>query len=113
MEQQKKSNRGGARPGAGRKPGSKDNVTVKYLLEVLDLKSGGQSYEEILVDDFLNARSSNDTALMLKYHNLISNKVLSTLTAVEVTDTEDAVEAKRAAFTAALTALTQITTGSR
>ena len=49
---EKKSNgHGGARPGAGRKKGSKDNVTVKHLLEVLDAKSKGQSYEEILIED--------------------------------------------------------------
>lgn len=111
MEQKKKDNRGGARPGAGRKPGSKDNVTVKYLLEVLDKKSGGQSYEEILIDDFLSARLNNDTQLMLKYHNLISNKVLSTLASVEVTDSEATVETRRQAFQQALAALAQ--TGER
>jgi len=103
---EKKSNRGGARPGAGRKPGSKDQVTVKYLLETLNAKSGGQSYEEILVDDFLSARANNDTQLMLKYHNLISNKVLSTLNTVETTEGPDAVAAKAEAFAEALRALT-------
>jgi hypothetical protein len=107
---EKKSNRGGARPGAGRKPGSKDHVTVKYLLEVLDQKSGGQSYEEILVDDFLSARLNNDTQLMLKYHNLISNKVLSTLTQVETVEGDDAVQAKAEAFAEALQALTKVKT---
>lgn len=108
MEQKKKSNHGGARPGAGRKPGSKDQVTVKYLLEVLSAKSGGQSYEEILIEDFLTARLNNDTQLMLKYHNLISNKVLSTLNTVETVESEDAVEAKKQAFAEALAALTTV-----
>lgn len=112
MEQKKKSNHGGARPGAGRKPGSKDHVTVKYLLEVLDRKSGGQSYEEILIDDFLTARTNNDTQLMLKYHNLISNKVLSTLTQVETVDSEATVEARAEAFRQALSDLAQTRTGT-
>ena len=103
---EKKSNgHGGARPGAGRKKGSKDNVTVKHLLEVLDAKSKGQSYEEILIEDFLGARRNNDQQLVLKYHNLISNKVLSTLTQVETIESEDAVETRNRAFTEALTIL--------
>jgi len=107
MEQKKKSNHGGARPGAGRKPGSKDKVTIKYLLDVLDQRTGGQSYEEILVEDFLNARLNNDTQLMLKYHNLISNKVLSTLNTVETVESEDAVAAKAEAFAQALADITK------
>ena len=108
MEQpkQKISSRGGARPGAGRKKGSTDNVTIKYLLEVLATKSGGQSYEEILVDDFLTARLANDTQLMLKYHNLLGNKLFSTLAKVEVTEGPDAVQAKQDAFKAAIAKLT-------
>ena len=105
MEQAKKSNRGGARPGAGRKPGSKDNVTIKHLLEVLDAKSGGQSYEELLVEDFLTARLNNDTQLMLKYHNLLGNKLFTTLNKIEVVNTEDAVTARQAAFTDAMSRL--------
>ena len=108
MEQVKKSNRGGARPGAGRKPGSKDNVTIKHLLEVLDAKSGGQSYEELLVEDFLTARLNNDTQLMLKYHNLFGNKLFTTLNQIEVVNSEDAVTARQAAFTDALTKLTAL-----
>ena len=49
MEKNIKTNgHGGARKGAGRKPGSKDNVTIKHLLEVLDVKSKGQSYEAMV-----------------------------------------------------------------
>mgnify|MGYP003341558596 FL=1 len=100
---EKKSNgHGGRRAGAGRKPGSKDNVTVKHLLEVLDQKSNGQSYEELLIDDFLQARMNNDRQLVLKYHNLISNKVLSTLSHVELADSADTIDQKREAFEAAL-----------
>ena len=103
--EKKLNGHGGARPGAGRKKGSKDNVTVKHLLEVLDAKSKGQSYEEILIEDFLGARMNNDQQLVLKYHNLISNKVLSTLTSVETIESEDATQAKAQAFAEALTNL--------
>jgi hypothetical protein len=98
------SSRGGARPGAGRKKGSRDNVTIKHLLEVLDAKSNGRSYEELLVEDFLQARQT-DTGLAMKYHHLIGNKLLATLNTVEVSDSADAVATRAAVFAAALSAV--------
>jgi hypothetical protein len=98
------SSRGGARPNAGRKPGSKDNVTVKHLLEVLEQKSGGQSYEELLVEDFLKARVT-DTQLTMKYHNILGNKLFNTLAKIEVVESEDQVEAKKQAFAEAIAAI--------
>jgi hypothetical protein len=97
--------RGGAREGAGRPKGTSHKVTVQGLLQTLAAKTRGKNYEDLLIDDFLAARQANDTNLMLKYHNLLSNKVLATLNSVEVTDTEDTVAAKQAAFAAALATL--------
>ena len=102
-----KGKNGGARPGAGRKPGTVDFITIKGLLETLHTKSG-KNYEEILVEDFLEARHENDKPLMLKYHNLILNKVMNSLARIEVTDSTDAVEAKQLAFAEALAKLTGI-----
>jgi len=109
MSNEKKTRQhGGARKGAGRKPGSRDQITIKSLLEALDRKSGGRDYEELLVEDFLDARNNNDTQLMLKYHNLILNKVMNSLARIEVTDSKDAVEAKQRAFAEALARLTGV-----
>ena len=94
--------RGGAREGAGRKPGATDQLTVKGLLEALSQRSGGQNYEELLADDFFAARSTQDKQLLFKYHQLITNKVMNSLAKVEITDSTDAVAAKHAAFAAAL-----------
>lgn len=93
--------KGGARKGAGRKPGSKSIVTVKGLLEELTAKTG-QTYEEVLIEDFLDARDKHDQSLMVKYHHLILNKVMNSLNKIEVVDHGASVEAKQAAFTAAL-----------
>lgn len=101
----KAPSRGGARPGAGRPKNSRDAVTVKGLLEALETQTGGRDYEAILVEDFIQARNNNDTQLTLKYHNLILNKVMSSLAKIEVTDSKDAIEAKQAAFAAALAKL--------
>ena len=103
------SSRGGARPGAGRPKGSRERVTVQSLLETLDQKTGGQSYEDLLIEDFLQARLGNDNQLTLKYHTLIANKLISTLASIEVTDSEDAITAKQAAFAKAISQITGLT----
>jgi len=102
---EKKSGHGGHRKGAGRPKGSRDQVSIKHLLEALDKHTGGQYYEDLLVQDFLQARNNSDTNLTLKYHNLILNKVMNSLTKIEVTDSKDAIEAKQAAFAEALAKL--------
>jgi len=99
---------GGARPGAGRPKGSTNAVTVQGLLGAIDL-AAGRPYIELLAEDFTHARE-NDRALAQKYHHLIMSKVAATLAAVEVTDSEDVMEAKQQAFAEALTALAQVST---
>jgi hypothetical protein len=100
--------RGGARPNAGRPKGSTEQVTIDGLLLEVKARSNGQPYEALLVEDFLQARSRGDTQLTVKYHNLILNKVMSTIAKIEVTEPQDAIEAKQAAFAEALAKLTGI-----
>jgi hypothetical protein len=101
----KKDGRGGARPGAGRKAGGKNLVTIDTLLGSLAQKSNGKPYEDMLIEDFFKARASGDTQLIIKYHNLILNKVMHTLNRVEVEDSQDAIQAKQQAFSDALAKL--------
>ena len=101
---------GGYRPGCGRKIGSKDMITIGGLLEQIYSQASGRDYEEILVEDFLKARSNNDNATVIKYHNLILSKVMNSLAKVEVTDSADAVVAKQQAFADALAKLTGVNT---
>jgi hypothetical protein len=82
----KASSRGGYRAGAGRKKGSRDQVSIRSLLETLDKQTGGRDYEELLVEDFLASRNEGDKQTTLKYHNLILNKVMNSLAKIEVTD---------------------------
>jgi hypothetical protein len=100
--------RGGARAGSGRPKGTTDQLTIVGLLEAVKAKSKGQSYEQILVEDFLQSRDNGDTHLTVKYHNLILNKVMGTLNKVEVTDSKDQLEMKQQAFSEALAKLTGI-----
>lgn len=110
-EEKKSKGRGGARPGAGRKPGGKNLITVSGLLDQVYQQTKGQEYEALLIQDFLDARDSHNKDLLLKYHNLILNKVMNSLAKVEVTDSADAVEAKKLAFAEALAKLTGVKEG--
>jgi len=104
----KKKGRGGYRPGAGRPKGAKNLITVGGLLDQVYQQSKGQDYEALLIQDFMEARDSHNKELLLKYHNLILNKVMNSLAKIEVTDSEDAIEAKKVAFAEALAKLTGI-----
>jgi len=104
----KAPSRGGARKGAGRPKGSTQQITIEGLLESVKLKSNGNDYQSILVEDFLDARNRNDTHLVMKYHNLILNKVMNSLAKVEVTDSKDQIEMKQQAFAQALAKFTGI-----
>lgn len=108
MEKKKISSRGGARPGAGRKKGGTNGLTIESLLATVQAKSGGHSYEEILIDDFLTSRATGDGALTQKYHHLILSKVAPTLARVETIESEDAVASRAEAFAEALQALASI-----
>ena len=100
--------KGGARPGSGRPKGSTEQVTIGGLLESLKTQSKGKNYEDLLVEDFLQARNRGDTQLTVKYHNLILNKVMNSLAKIEVTDNQDQLEQKQLAFAEALAKLTGI-----
>ena len=100
--------RGGAKPGAGRPKGSTEQVTIGGLLATLKAQSNGKNYEDLLVEDFLKARTNGDSQLTVKYHNLILNKVMNTIAKIEVTDSQDQIEAKKLAFAEALAKLTQM-----
>ena len=102
------SAKGGARKGAGRPKGGTNQVSVNGLLEALEKKTNGVNYETILMEDFINARNDNDKQLVIKYHNLILNKLMTHVSKIEITDSQDAIEMKQKAFTEALAKLAGI-----
>lgn len=101
-----KSNRGGAREGAGRPPGSKNKVNKATIQTVIDklYDRTGQCYEDLLLEDFLRARVSNE-ALAHKYHSLLANKLMPDLNSIEVDATDDLISAKAEIFAAAVAQL--------
>ncbi len=109
-----KSNRGGARAGAGRPAGSKNKISTATTETVLDLlyDKTGRVYEDLLLEDFLRARSTNDS-LAHKYHSLLANKLMPDLNRIELTQDEDQLIAKQQAFAAALAAIAGKDTGNK
>lgn len=100
--------KGGARPGAGRPKGGTNQVSVNGLLAALERKTKGVGYETLLMEDFINARNNNDQQLVIKYHNLILNKLMTHISKIEITDSQDNIDMKQKAFTDALAKLAGI-----
>jgi len=100
MEQ--KSNHGGARSNAGRKPGSKNKISKATAMTVLEklYDKTGMVYEDLLIDDFIQARIA-DPALAHRYHQLLANKLMPDLNAIEIDETST-VESRQVAFLKAL-----------
>lgn len=101
----KPKGKGGAGRGQGRPKGGSNSVTIKGLLEALETRTGGASYEEILMEDFVTARLNNDQQLVIKYHNLILNKLMTHVSKIEITDSQETINMKQAAFAEALAKL--------
>lgn len=97
----RKARRGGARPGSGRKKGSTNQLSATMLLDSIRATSK-KEYAQILAEDFEFARKYPDPNLAAKYHQLILTKVMTTLAHIEVTDSQDNIDSKRAAFAEAL-----------
>jgi hypothetical protein len=105
---QKKSNRGGARTGAGRPSGSLNKLSGQAILDEVE-KHLGKPYAEQLISNYVDTLNSGDTNLRFQYDKLFLSKVVADKAEVEIVDSEDAIAAKKAAFAEALTALTTIT----
>jgi hypothetical protein len=99
--------RGGARAGAGRPKGSTNKITMEGLLTSLDARLG-VSYADQIADNYVQAIQREDWSGVRDYDRVLLGKIVADRQAIEVTDSEDAVEARRAAFADALTALTQV-----
>lgn len=97
----KTGRKGGRREGSGRKKGSTNLISATMLLDSIKATSK-KEYCDILAEDFEHARKYPDPNLLAKYHQLILSKVMTTLAHVEVTDSQANIDAKRAAFAAAL-----------
>lgn len=74
-QNQTKKGRGGKRPGGGRKLGSTNKLTAQRLLQ--EIAKIDKPFAIGLAEDYHNARLSGDKHLIMKYQNMILNKVVA------------------------------------
>jgi hypothetical protein len=70
-----KGKNGGARPGAGRKKGSVQKLSAQSILHEIAKKD--KPFAIGLAEDYHNARMSGDQHLVVKYQQMILNKVVA------------------------------------
>ena len=99
MTEQRGKN-GGARAGAGRPKGSPNKITGSTLLAEIEKRD--VPFAQGLAEDYIRARQTDDRHLVLKYQQMIMNKVIADRVEIDVTDQNRLLEAKRDAFRAAL-----------
>lgn len=87
-----KSNRGGKRPGAGRKVGSVNKIQGGEFLEEY-FKLHGNSLKEDLVQDMYNARMRNDHEMLFRYQTAFAKYYFSDVQQVDVTSNGQTIEA--------------------
>jgi hypothetical protein len=109
---QKKSNHGGARPGAGRKPGSGNKVRLEGLMMDVEL-AANMPYTKRLAINYVHAINREDWARVENYDRAFLNKLVSDKTEVEVVESADAVAAKHVAFQEALAKLASLTESTK
>ena len=105
--QKKSSGHGGARPGAGRPRGSGNRVNLEDLMQDLELETN-MPFTQRLAINYQAAIVRADWGRVENYDRAFLNKLVGDRQHIEVTDSEDTVEAKRVAFVEALTALAQV-----
>lgn len=107
MEKNKTNGHGGARPGAGRKPGSGNKIRLEDLLGEIETQAG-MPYAERLALNYVGAINRSDWSKVENYDRAFLNKVVADKVELETVESADAVEAKAQAFAEALATLAQV-----
>lgn len=80
----KKKKVGGARPGAGRKPGSLNKIQGKDFLAKYK-KLTGKNFEDALINDMVQAEKEGNTELLFKYRNSLLKYLFSDVATQDIT----------------------------
>lgn len=96
-----KSQRGGNRPGGGRPKGSTTRITAIMLLDAAE-QVVGKSFITSLMEGYRASILCDDVKTRVIYEKMILDKVAVNIVDVEVTDSEETVLARQAAFTEAI-----------
>lgn len=91
--QKNKKGRGGARPGAGRKPGAIQKLGGKELLEAIERQTG-KSFADNIAEHYNRAIVSQEWADVKDYEKFIIAKVISDVKEVDITTNGESLNAK-------------------
>lgn len=105
-EPAKKSNLGGARPGAGRRKGSVNKISAKQLLEAAD-QVLGKPFVVSVLEGYHDSILNGDRHVRVKYEKMILDKVIADKQEIEVTNSDELLNARAEAFKEALSELTK------
>lgn len=95
------SRRGGARPGAGRKPGTTNKISGATILTSVEHYTG-ERFEDLLAQGYAEAINNRDTMVRLAYEKMFLSKVVADKIEMDISESEASMAAKQAAFQAAL-----------
>lgn len=107
MEKAKISSRGGVRPGAGRPKGSGNKITAQDIIDEA-AKVVGKPLITSIMEGYSKSILENNNKLRMTYERMFLDKVIADRHQVETVESEEAVEAKQAAFAQALADLAGI-----
>ena len=100
----KSPSRGGYRPGSGRKPGSTTKVRLEDLIQDVETATNMPFTQRVALN-YAMAIDRSDWARVENYDKALLKKMVADLSQVEITEDEDVVGAKKAAFAAAIAAV--------
>lgn len=100
--------RGGARPGGGRPRGSTTRIRLEELIRAIELATG-ETYAERLAHNYAQAIDRADWAGVRDYDRAFMNKIVADRVDIEVSEGQDTLDLKRAAFAEAIAQIQQKT----
>lgn len=103
----KSPTRGGYRPGGGRPKGSTTKIKIEDLMEQIELQAG-QSYGELLARNYVLAIHREDWNGVRDYDKAFMNKMIADKQEIELSDSQDVLTQKQAAFAEAIAQITGI-----
>ena len=83
QKDQTKKGRGGSRPGAGRKPGSRVKLSGADILK--EIAKCDKPFAQGLAEDYKQARQSGDMQVIQRYQQMILSKVVADKQELDVT----------------------------
>jgi hypothetical protein len=95
---------GGARSGAGRPKNTTNRLTAREILETAESMLG-KPFVVCLLEGYIETINSGDARNRVTYEKMILDKTATTIIEAEVTNSQDDLDLKKAAFAEALAKL--------